>query len=502
MVICFTFLFIMPRTKAAAPAGAPKPKTKKPALRTIRPKRKTKSILVDVIEDEPAEGLSFDPTMSGIADRDRIEETPVSEAELENLDRQKEFFSGLASEMKGHDHRAGGPAKEAKTAKKGRSVGLYRRLVIKFVILVLALAAVVAYFSFSQLTVTISLKGENINDSLLLKVADAAANTASTTAATVGENDPREAVSGSIKEVSASVQRTYPATGETYLGEEISGQVRIINNYNKNQPLVATTRLLSPDNKLFRIKEAVNVPAGGEVAVGIYADKPSAVLALDPTTFTIPGLWVGLQDKIYAKSDAKFAYSQKVKKYVNVSDLEWATTDITDALLRTAKEQASAGSPADSNWLYAGGDSPAISFSAKKGSQQDQFTAQASGKIIAIYFPKEQAAKLAAAKLNLIIPDDKELTEFKPENIVYSLENYDAPTRTATVKASFSGIMVLKRDAQVINPQQLVNLSADQIATYLKAQPEVKDFSLSFSPAFIKKAPSLVDRIKIVIKKD
>ncbi|MFA5184586.1 MAG: hypothetical protein WC456_03630 [Patescibacteria group bacterium] len=502
----------MPRTKSAAPAAVSKRtrSPKKPALRTIHPKKKTKSILVDVIEDEPVDDSLFlssfddEPDKAGGKAGDWKENKSERSDLPEAIDRQKEFFSGLASEMKEEEGQAEPDPKRGKGRKAGRSLGLYRRLVIKFVALVLILAAIVAYFSFSKLTVAISLKGESINDNLLLKVVDQASATdiASSTAGLIDENDPRETVSGLVKEIETSVEKAYQATGETYLGEEIIGEVRIINNYNKSQALVATTRLLSPDNKLFRLKNAVNVPAGGEVTVSIYADKPAANLAIGPTTFTIPGLWLGLQDKIYAKSDAKFVYTQKVQKYVNVSDLERATADITDTLLKTAKEQASVGLSADDSWLYLADEAPIVSLSAKKGSQQEQFTAQAKGKVIAVSFNKEQASRLAAAKLNLIIPDDKELTEFNPEEIIYSLENYDPATKTATVKAIFNGVMILKSDAEVINPQQLVNLTAEQIATYLKAQPEIKDYSLNFSPSFIKKAPSLVDRIKILIRKD
>jgi len=62
--------------------------------------------------------------------------------------------------------------------------------------------------------------------------------------------------------------------------------------------------------------------------------------------------------------------------------------------------------------------------------------------------------------------------------------------------------MILTSDSNVINPAQLVNLTADQIGTYLKSQPEVNGYTLNFFPSFIKRAPSLVDRIKVNINKN
>ena len=67
-------------------------------------------------------------------------------------------------------------------------------------------------------------------------------------------NDGREKISGSVHELNLEITKTYRTTGEEYIGEEISGKVFLINNYTKDQPLVATTRLLTADNKLYRLK--------------------------------------------------------------------------------------------------------------------------------------------------------------------------------------------------------------------------------------------------------
>ncbi len=499
----------MPRTKSATSVSAVKrPRSeKKTAIRTLHPKKKVKSVLVDVIEDEDIDSSAVWP--EAVANESEPLEETISAPKfdrseiIEDIDKQKKFFSDMVTEIKSRS----GSSEIKKDVKDNsesskRSVILYRRLVIKFLVLVGLLALVVAYFSFSKLTVTISLKGEPLNDNVLLKVSDNSwPSNAATSTDLSSQTDPRQDIAGQIKEINSNVEKIYQASGETYLGEDVSGQVRIINNYNKSQALVATTRILSPDNKLFRLKNAVTVPAGGEVLVDIYTEKPSEEMAVGPTKFTIPGLWLGLQDKIYAQNDKAFTFNKKVKRYVNSNDLERATQDISDTLAKAAKADAGAGLTAN-NWLYYTPEAPVITISAKVGDQVGEFTAKATGKLVAVSFSKDQAAQIAMAKLNLIIPDDKELAEFKPDNIAYTLESYDSSSHTATVKSSFSGTMVLKSDATVVNPAQLVNLTDIQIGAYLKDQPEIKDYKLSFSPSFIKKAPSLVDRIKIKISKD
>lgn len=495
----------MPRTKSPISVAAKKPRAeKKAAAKTIHPKKKTKSILVDVIEDEPLMEASWPEYREDkfeVAKKEPRHEKIASEKDGgDEIDNQKKYFSDLAEKLKDSDGSKEYSLKRGGIEKK-RSVSLYRRLVVKFIILVALLAAAIFYFSFSKLTVSLSLKGENISDTLLLKIADASLIKAAptSTSAFAALNDPREEINGVVKEISADVTKTYPASGETYLGEAIIGQVRLINNSPKNQALVATTRLLSADNKLFRIKNAVNIPAGREVVAEIYADKPTPDLALEPTTFTIPGLWLGLQDKIFAKSDIAFSFSKQVKKYITSADLEAASKDINDALTEAAKKQAEANG-VSGDWLYLASGPAIVNIDAKVGDKKDEFTVRASGKIIAVSFSRQEAAKLAVAKFNLIIPDDKELSDFKPENIAYTFDNYDPMSGAATVKTSFNGTMILKSDSKVIDPSQLVNLTADQIETYLKSRNEVKDYELKFSPAFIKKAPSLVDRIKVEVK--
>lgn len=479
---------------------------KKKAPKKIAPKKKkAQPVMVDVIEDE--ETSNFFPDLPQTATMIEETEEMMSEDSLdsfetpedqEELDKQKKFFSELVTEIKdkkeSRDHRGNHLAEKNQAWGSAKSVNLYRRLVWRFIAFTAVLLLIVFYFSFSKLTIAISPKGETLSDNLLLKVQPLIA-----TSTEENENDFREEVEGSVVELSLTEEKTFPATGEEFVGEEIAGQVSVINNSAKAQPLVATTRILSPDNKLYRLKEAVNVPAGGEVTVDIYVEKPSEDLAIRPTTFTIPGLWLGLQDKIYAKSTEAFSYRQKVKKYIKASDIDRATKEMSDLLLQKAKanQKTLAG---NEEVIYESLGPVSFEISAKAGETKDEFTVKAQATILAIKFSKKEVAKLTAAKLALVVPDDKELVEYSADNIVYSFDNYDTKTGVATIKASFGGTMVLKGDTEIIDRKQLVNLNRAQLEDYLKTFPEIKSYELKFSPSFINHAPRLPERINIEIK--
>lgn len=464
--------------------------------------KKAKAVVIDIIEDEEEESQSFPELpetpaydFSGADFQERVRqqeevlealaaERELTEQATDSLDQQKNFFSRYALEA------VSAPKEDNPGVKR---VGLYRRLVWKFTILIVAVFLVVAYFSLFRLNIKIVPRGEALNDSLLLKITS---ESASTTAET--ENDFREPVTGNVQEIAVATEKSFAASGEEPVGDEIAGQVRIINNSAKAQALVATTRLLSPDNKLYRIKEAVNVPAGGETKVDIYSDLPSSDLAIAPTTFTIPGLWVGLQDKIYAKSDASFTFRQKVNRYVKASDIEAAKKELRDELADRA--QASLAASAGEERIVQELEPPYFEIDAKAGEAKDSFTVKASATYIGIAFPRKDVARLAAAKLALVVPEDKDLVNDGSSSLAYIFDNYDQQAKVATIKATFSGTMVLQDDTEIIDKKQLVNLTRSQIDKYLETFPEIKSYELNFFPSFMKRAPQLPERIEIEVE--
>ena len=499
------FVLIMPRAKLNSTSSAePRLKTpRKKVSRATAPKKKIKKVLVDVIADEPLElaagfsDISSEPEMAPEPEKPAFfQHKNLAQDAPAEIDQQSKFYTRLASEIKERKDKP-----EAEVRQPRKNLNLYRRLVWKFVILTAVLLAAVAYFSFSQLTVLITPKGEVITDAILLKVSPAqpaSALASSTQVSPSDATDPRLPIAGAVQALNVSSSKDYPSSGQELNGtqEQVMGTVTLINNYNKNQALVATTRLLSADNKLFRLVNAVNIPAGGQVTAQIYADKPSQEMAIGPSTFSIPGLWLGLQDKIYARSDQAFVFQQKITKFVNPSDLQAAATDIKNVLLAQAQAQTAA---LGGDWLYDTSAPATVTFNAKAGDLKDNFMATATAQIIAVSFSKAEALKLAQAKLNLLVPDDKTLTEFKPEDVTYSLESYNPQDGSATVRASFTGTMMLKSDATIIDRSQLLDLNQAQIDNYLRNFPEVESYELHFFPPFIHKAPSLVDRITIKI---
>jgi hypothetical protein len=67
------------------------------------------------------------------------------------------------------------------------------------------------------------------------------------------------------------------------------------------------------------------VPAGASVPAEVYADQPKQDQVIGAELFTIPGLWEGIQDKIYAESRVdSIKYQQKLRRIISQDDIDKA----------------------------------------------------------------------------------------------------------------------------------------------------------------------------------
>lgn len=384
-----------------------------------------------------------------------------------------------------------GSEKMGDTAKKV-PIKIYRKIAYSFIFLTLGLLAIVFYFSFLSLKIILVPVKERVSNNLIFDVYDS--------------NSPGLAsgsgMAGVVKEIKASSTKTYLATGSKIIGEDVSGKVTIYNNSGKNQPLVATTRLITQDNILFRLRETVNVPAGGQVVAEIYADQPTEDIVVSPSRFTIPGLWAGLQDKIYAESEETIKYEKQAKKVITQEDIDNGMADLKKSLLEKAKSDIALGYTGYHQAIYQVDDNSIIvQVDGKLGEEREEFSITIEASIITIIFKDDEIGKLAQDKLISSLPEGKELSEFKKENTAYAINSYDIKEGMATLNASFDGQIVIKSDSQVVDRNKIVGLSRDQVKEYLNSIPEISGYDLKFSPAFIDRAPNLVDRIKVEVRK-
>lgn len=367
-------------------------------------------------------------------------------------------------------------------------LNLYKKIVFSFIAFTLILVFLILYLSFSNAKIIITPTKEVASADFIIDII---------------ENPETEGVlQGKIIEVVVDGNENFTLSGGQEVDAVASGKVTIFNKYNKNQPLVKTTRLLTPDGLLFRLEKTVNVPAGGEVEVEVYADEAGKKYEIGATKFTIPGLWEGLQDKIYASSFEKMTGGTKQIKVISDNDIAKGEKEIKEKLyaegLVKLEEELQAGEGINKNLTFK--EVLESSTDAVAGEETAEFGIDMKLKVIALIIDEEQLLSLAETKMKNSISADKKLVSINNNSLNYTLEKYDMESKMVNLKVYLEGETVLKDTSLIFNKDKLIGRTKSETEAYLKSFDAIEEAVVRFSPFWVTKVPSLKDHIKIEIK--
>ncbi len=299
------------------------------------------------------------------------------------------------------------------------------------------------------------------------------------------------------------------------------GTVKIINNYSKPQTLVKTTRLLTSDNKLFRIDKNVTVPAGGSVEVSAYADKPGAEFAIGPTKFTIPGLYVDLQKLIYAESKTSFSLQTvqvtpvtPTKAQPTVPTRPTATKpgaltpsqDVIDAAERIATDETldrakrQLASEVTESASLEGVYFTKIRKEILPGSTPQSFIVYVQADVTAVYYPKDDMLVLVRTKLREKVPSDRELIPFDDTSIRYQIESVDPRTETATIRVQADASAQLTSTSDALKKENMTGKSKQELINTLDKVDGIESVDVTTSPGWLRKIPTMPERIDLKIE--
>lgn len=365
-----------------------------------------------------------------------------------------------------------------------RQVKVLRNIATTFGVLTLILFAFVAYVALSRAEVVITIGTVPKETSFRLTLAETV----------LGETIPEGAESATFIEITDSAEKVFSPTGDSAPGGKAGGIVTIHNNTSRAQPLVATTRLLGPDNILFRIKDAVRVPANGSVEVSVEADKEGSESEVEPTRFTIPGLSSSLQADIYATSSVKMVRGGAEEKTVTGQDLETAkdtlTKEIIDKIKPAISTQVSGGELNDSDLIIQVIEEKS---SVSAGATARSFTMSIKLKVVAVSFDKDAMLKAAAANVG-------SATVPTLADVDYTIGNYDPIRRTASLSGKAKIASSLDTKSSIFSSNNFVSATPEQVKTFLQNYEGVKNVDVKISPYWQKRLPRFPGRIKIVFR--
>ena len=371
----------------------------------------------------------------------------------------------------------------------------YSRATFIFVILVVVVALAVLYFALSRTTITITPRSQELSVQVSLTVREVDDEESD-------EPLPASTITGRILSSTKTLEDTFTSLGTgTMVPDTATGKVTIHNNWSQVQPLAATTRLLSESGILFRLKNREDVPPGETIEAEVYADEEGEIGNLEPTRFTLPGLWPGLQDQIYATSDAAMTGGVKEVKSVSAEDLRIAEQTLREKIVEQVRTEFQL-ELSDSLELYELLDGSLFGtivnkeFNAEVGDQVDNFTGELTLRVDALALLPSELEAITSRMIESEIPDYFLAASSSLQNIEVSMEKLNQDTRTAEVSVQGDLLSIITLAHPMFEASNLTNRTEQDIRSYFAGFSEVADVTID-NPFWTTRTSSLEDHIDV-----
>jgi len=366
----------------------------------------------------------------------------------------------------------------------------FKKITLSFVVVVIVLLVFIVYFSFAKATIIITLGSEQKTQAFDLTVSS-----------TSTESD----LAGRIitKEIEIS-QKFEVANFEEKTGVA-SGKIRIINNNNDSQQLIKTTRFLTAEGLLFRLKNNILIPAGKEILAEVYADAEGAKYNIQPTKFTIPGLAKNLQEKIYGISDEPMAGGMKKIGVLTQADIDQAQKKFTGNLKQNIKTQlllalAPGENISDSLIKY---EIKEQNIKEKIGDQVENFTLTAKVLAQAVIVNEEQLLTTAKEKYKeqLTLSGTKQnIANWQTNSFVAEIKASDAIKNNAILTVSLTAEIGGSFDLKKFDKKEIAGFDKKGVEYYFSQFAGIKDLAIKFWPFWVRSVPAVSDKIIIEVK--
>jgi hypothetical protein len=363
-----------------------------------------------------------------------------------------------------------------------------RQITIGFVLVTMALVVIIAYFSLSKAIIYITPELTEVNNESEVQILPAVTSTLTSS----------NILPGIVTSTEITLTQTFTPSVTELKEAKASGQVKIINNYSRSQTLVATTRLLAPNNNLYRLTETVIIPAGSSLFAQAVADQAGDAYQISSSTrFTIPGLWEGIRDYIYAESTEQIKRQNSIANEIKPQDFENARTILLQKTEDEAKKQIT-----NQAEYYIISDSKLISASSSQavGKSVATFDFTVTAKVSIIAFKKIDLETVSVNNLKASLNDSQTYVSHNPDSIKYSFKAYDQNNSTATIMVNIIGLASTDLENN-FSKKDILGLTKEDVIKYFKTKPGVKQVEVIFSPAWVKSVPPLEDHVEINIVK-
>lgn len=317
------------------------------------------------------------------------------------------------------------------------------------------------------------------------------------------------------------ISRSFNVSGsKSASSQKARGTLTIYNEFSSSsQPLVATTRFLSAEGKLFRLIKGVVVPGTvkdgdrikpGQLDAEAVADQAGEEYNIGPSNFTVPGFKDSGSEKyakIYAKSSGsmtggKSDVSSGKVKVLAEGDISSAKSrislELADIIKNKIKDTAGDGMVVLSEAVFL--EEAAYKLSNSAGEVIDKFTLSSRVKGSAVVF-READLKDVVNRMMAKLGNEGAKTNLDSSSVTldYGKSNLDFKLGTIMIKVHGVNKASSEIDAESLKKEILGKNNSD-LENILGGYPDIEKAEVTYWPPFISsRIPKSASKVNIVL---
>ena len=360
-------------------------------------------------------------------------------------------------------------------------VRFYKIVALSFLFLTIVLLGVIVFMSTKRATITITTKPEPIEADLTMEIT---------------KENP---ANGVLEQTVVVFSKKFKPDASKEEESTAVGTVILHNDSSVSQPLVATTRMLTADGVLFRMKKGATAPANGTVEVDVYADKSGKAGEIGPSKFTIPGLNGARQEVVWAESVKPMIGGVRQFGVIGSEDIKEAEGEMLAELKKTGEEKLNALHPG-MNAAFAVAQS-SVKADKEIGTEAEEFTMNAEAVVVGAFYSADELKKICLPELSKRVVSDVEILGRGKTGTSVLLDEYDLTTGHAILKIAVSGLVELNAESSQLQKLIFFGKTKDEVRRYLLSLDHVNGVDIKFTPAWMRTVPHVAEHVNVVVKK-
>lgn len=327
----------------------------------------------------------------------------------------------------------------------------------------------------------------------------------------------RGIIPAKLVEEEVEITKSFKSTGSKAVSnQKARGTIIIYNEFGSDpQPLVATTRFLTEDGKLFRLVSGVTVPGyteengkikPGQVDAEVAADQAGEEYNIGPSAFTIPGFKSSGGEKyakIYAKSEKAMNGGGSGTQEANTvteadvnSAKEAILTELDEAVRNKIKTKSGDGTLILDDAINKGEAIYKLSNSPGEVADSFEITVAVKAQVIAV-----DGTALKNTVAGMLAKSGGGQISIDGGSVDLDFGKPDPNFKTGMMNIKFHAVGRIKPDLNLDKiKSDILGKNEQDLATYLGAYPDVKAVEVEYQPSFLKgRVPFWGKRVTVVL---